>query len=92
MQLPANFFEKNPLVAIDLTDFEPGHLAPGLGGIIAILEVLRRQNERSKEHPSSAHQCAICRTIRGLLHCEVKFRDRRLDQDQIIQRHLERRV
>lgn len=92
MELPADLAEEGALVGVDLRHFEAGHFAPSFGGVVAVLQVLRGKDKCRQEHASSAHQCAGCRTVHALLLSEVRLWYLRSDQDQVIQRHLERRV
>jgi len=92
VQLPANLAQECSLVDVDLVDRKSRHLTPRLRGIVAILEVLRSQYERGQEHPASAHKRAVRRAIAILLFGEVLLGHERLDQYQVVQRHLQRRI
>jgi len=92
MEFPADLCKEGSLVGVDLFYWQAGHLAPGLGRIIAILQILRGQDKRSKEHSASTHESAVGRAVPRLFHCEVALRYEGLDQDQVVQCNLERRV
>jgi hypothetical protein len=57
-----------------------------------ILQIVRGQNQCCKEHSTSAHERAVRRAVPRLFHCEVTIRHERLDQDQVVQCDLKRRV
>lgn len=42
MKLPVDLTEETPFVCVDLRNFETRHLAPGLGGVVSVLQVFRR--------------------------------------------------
>jgi hypothetical protein len=92
MEFPADLSEEGSLVGIDLFYRQAGHLAPGLGGVVAILQIFRSQNEGCKEHSTSAHERAVRRAFPRLFHCEVALRHEGLDQDQVVQRDLKGRI
>jgi hypothetical protein len=88
VQLPVNSLEERHLVGVDLTDLEARDLAPCASRVVAILQVLRRENERCKEHATSTLQS----TERGILrlgHGEVMLGQMGLDEDQVVQGNLQ---
>jgi hypothetical protein len=88
VQLPVHSLEKRHLVGVDLADFEARDLAPCASRVVAILQVLGRENERCKEHATSTLQS----TQRGILrlgHGEVMLGQMSLDEDQVVQGNLQ---
>jgi hypothetical protein len=88
VQLPVDSLEERHLIGVDLTDLEARDLAPCASRVVAILQVLRRENERCKEHATSTLQS----TERGILrlgHGEVMLGQMGLDEDQVVQGNLQ---
>lgn len=92
VELPADLVEERSLIGVDFVNFQPGHLAPRFRGVVAILQILRGQNEGSEKHTPATHEGVASRTIRRLLHGEVTPRYEWLDEHQIVQSDLQRRV
>lgn len=90
MQLPVDGTEECHLVRINLTDLKARDSAPRACAIVAVLQILRCQDERRKKHSATALQSAACRCILGLLHREVEAGHMCLDQDEVVECNLER--
>ena len=89
MQAPTDGLEKGHLVGVDLRGSQAGNLAPVPSRVIAILQILGRQDESGQEHPTAAMQSPGARAIVRLLLGEVHGRDTVLDADQVVEGHLE---
>lgn len=92
VKFPANLREEGPLVSIDLANSQARHLAPGFGRVVAVLQVLRCQDQGGQEHATSAHERACTGTVDLLLPCEVTLGYERFDQNQIVKCDLQRRI
>ncbi len=79
VQLPVDFAEEGPFISVDLRNLESRHLAPRLRGVIAVLHILRCQDESREEHPPPTHQSAVSWTVHLLLLRKVIFGDEWLD-------------
>jgi hypothetical protein len=58
VELPVDSLEESHLVRIDLLSLQTGDSAPRARRVVAILEILRSQDERSEEHAPTALQSA----------------------------------
>jgi len=92
MQVPPDGAEECALILIDFRNLESGYLAPGPRRVVAILEPLGGKNEGREEHAPTTLQGPTSVRLAGLLHGEVMGGNVRLDQDQIIESHLQGRV
>jgi hypothetical protein len=91
-QVPVDSGKKRTLIFVYLRDLESRNLAPGTGRVVAVLQPLGGEDKSSEEHAPAALQDPASVRFVGLLHGEVMGRDVRLDQDQIIESHLQCRV
>jgi hypothetical protein len=89
VKLPVDSLQKSQFVGVDFAHLQPRDVAPSAGRVIAILQILRRQNEGSKEHAAPTLQSAQRRNILRLLHSEVVFWHVTLDKDQVVQSDLQ---
>lgn len=85
VQLPVDRQKKSHLILVDLLDIEARDLAPGLCGVVPILQILGSQNQSSKKHTAPALETRILEAIARLFHGKVASRDMGLDQDQVVQ-------
>jgi hypothetical protein len=92
MELPVDGGKKCKLILVDFRDLEPRDLTPGPCRVIAILEPLRGENQGRKEHTSPTLQNPTSVRRVGLLHGEIMRGNVRLDQDEVVESHLKRRV
>lgn len=92
MKFPVHGREECHLVGVDLAHFQAGDLTPGSSRVIAILQILRGQDESSQEHATTALKGSDGRDILGLFHGEIMLGHMTLDENQIVQGNLKRRV
>ena len=92
VQAPVDDVEKGHLVDVDLLGREARDLAPGAGRVVAILQVLGRQDQGGQEHAAAALQGPDRGRVVGLLHREVELGHAVLDADEVEERDLEGRV
>jgi hypothetical protein len=89
VQSPVDSEQEGDFVLVDLVGVEPGNLAPGACRVVAVLKILGSQDEGGEEHATAALQSAVGMTILGLLHDEVVLGHMGLNEDQVVQSHLE---
>lgn len=87
VELPVDRFQESHLVCVDLANLEPRDLAPRAGRVVAVLQILGGEYQRSKEHATTALERAK-RSIFGLRHGEVMLGQVGLDEDQVVQSNL----
>lgn len=92
VKFPAHSLEERQLILIDLKCIQTRNFAPRSGGVISILEILRGQNKRRKEHSPATLHSTRARVVPGLLHGEILFRYMRLNHDKIVQGNLKSRI
>jgi hypothetical protein len=89
VQLPLHSLEESHLVCVDLANRQARHLTPGLRRVVAVLQILGRQDESGQEHAATALQSPMGSGVMRLLHGEVMLGHVRLDHDEVVQGHLE---
>lgn len=89
VELPVDSGEERHLVLVDLGNLEAGNLTPGTGRVVAILQPFGSQNKGSKKHAPTTLQDPTSVRLVGLFHGEVMGGDVRLDQNQVIESHLQ---
>jgi len=63
VKFPVDLGKKDAFIRVDLCDLETGHLAPRFRGVVAVLEILRGQDECRQEDSTTAHQRARRRAV-----------------------------
>lgn len=89
VQAPSNRLEKHQLILVDLQRVQAGDLTPGTSGVVAVLEILGRQDQCGQKHPTTTLHRPHRRLIAGLLFCEVVARHMGFNLNQIIKSHLQ---
>jgi hypothetical protein len=92
VQLPVDSKEESHLVLVDLLDGEAGNLAPGTRRVVSVLKVLGGKDQGREEHAPTALKSAVRVAVLVLLGSEATLGNVRLDEDQIVQGDLQRRV
>lgn len=92
VKLPVDLSQEYPFVDGNLGNPKARHLAPGFCRVVAVLQILRSQDQGSEKHPPAAHKCTVGRAVFALFLGEVILRHVRLDQHEIVQGYLQRRV
>lgn len=92
MQAPVDSHQERHLVLVDLVGAEAADLAPRARGVVAVLQILGGEDEGRQEHAAPALQGARSMALVRLLHCEVEAGDVGLDEDEVVERYLERGV
>jgi len=81
VKLPVDRLQKHALVVVDLGSPQSRHFAPGLGRVVAVLQILGRKDESCQKHATTALHTTQHRAISWLLHSKVMFWHMRLDED-----------
>lgn len=90
VESPVDGPTKGHFDAVNFTDLEAGDLAPGTRRVVAVLQVLRRQDQRGQEHPASTLEGADRLPIVRLLPAaEVGFRNAGHDDNQVVECYLQ---
>jgi hypothetical protein len=92
VQLPVHGLQEGHLVLVDLVRVQAGNLTPGAGRVVTVLQVLGCQNKRGKEHAAAALKGLSRVAVVQLLHNEAPAGDMGLDENQVVQSHLQRGV
>lgn len=92
VQLPVDSKEESHLVLVDLLDAEARDLAPGTRRVVPVLKVLGCKNQSREEHAPTALKSPVRVAILVLLSSKAALGNVRLDEDQIVQGDLQRRV
>jgi hypothetical protein len=90
VQFPVHSKEESHLVLVDLLDVEAGNLAPGTCGVVSVLKILGRKDQGREEHAPAALKSPLSVAILVLLRSKATLGNVRLDEDQIVQRDLQR--
>lgn len=91
VEFPVDSFEESHFVCVDLANLEARDLAPRARRVVAVLQILGREDECSKKHATTTLQ----RTKRGIFrlrHGEVMLWQVGFDEDQVVQSDLQSRV
>lgn len=92
VQFPVDREEKGNLILVDFLGVETRDFAPGSGGVVSVLKVFRGQDQCSKKHAAPTLKCTIAVTVFWLFCGKIMFRNVGFNEDEIIQRDLERGV
>jgi hypothetical protein len=71
MEAPAHRFEEHQLVLIDLERVQTGDFAPGAGGVVTVLQIFGRKDQRRQKHPAATLHGPQKRLVPRLLVGEV---------------------
>lgn len=92
MQVPVHSQYECHLVLVDLGCFESRDSAPGTGRVVAILQILGRQDESCEEHAATTLEGLAFSVAVGLFHGEIMARNVGSNQDKVVQGNLKGRV
>lgn len=92
VEFPVHGREEGHLVGVDFAHLQAGNFTPRTSGVVAVLQVFGGKDESSQEHAATTLEGSNGRNILRLFHSEIMLRHMCLDEYQIVQRNLKRRV